>query len=55
MVATYWVRHYGAWKQTMGGLTLNPKHVAETVAFIYNMPQEVNVREIDIAATRQDS
>ncbi|WP_288531667.1 SDR family oxidoreductase [uncultured Secundilactobacillus sp.] len=49
------LKDYGAWKQTMGGLTLDPKHVAEAVAFIYNMPQEVNVREIDIAATRQDS
>lgn len=39
----------------MGGITLDPKHVAETVKFIYDMPQEVNIREIDIAATKQDS
>ena len=39
----------------MGGITLNPVHVAETVKFIYDMPQEVNIREIDIAATAQDA
>ena len=44
---------YAGWKQTMGGLTLDPQHVAEAVAFIYAIPQAVNVREIDIAATRQ--
>lgn len=46
---------YQSWKESMGGITLDPKHVAETVKFIYDMPQEVNIREIDIAATRQDS
>ncbi|WP_270330211.1 SDR family oxidoreductase [Lapidilactobacillus dextrinicus] len=46
---------YQSWKDSMGGTTLDPKHVAETVKFIYDMPQEVNIREIDIAATRQDS
>lgn len=45
---------YQAWKKTMGGITLDPVHVAEVVKFIYDMPQEVNIREIDIAATRQD-
>lgn len=46
---------YQSWKESMGGITLDPKHVAETVKFIYDMPQEVNIREIDIAATKQDS
>ena len=46
---------YQSWKESMGGITLDPKHVAETVKFIYDMPQEVNIREIDLAATRQDS
>ncbi|MFC6322170.1 SDR family oxidoreductase [Companilactobacillus baiquanensis] len=46
---------YEAWKKSMGGITLDPKHVAETVKFMYDMPQEVNICEIDIAATRQDS
>lgn len=39
----------------MGGITLDPVHVAETVKFIYDMPQEVTIREIDIAATAQDN
>ncbi|MFC0277143.1 SDR family oxidoreductase [Enterococcus devriesei] len=46
---------YGAWKDSMGGITLDPVHVAETVKFIYDMPQAVNIREIDIAATAQDA
>lgn len=46
---------YQSWKESMGGITLDPKHVAETVKFIYDMPQEVNIREIDIAATKQDN
>jgi len=46
---------YEAWKETMGGLTLDPKHVAATVKFMYDMPQEVNIREVDIAATAQDA
>ncbi|MQS90090.1 SDR family oxidoreductase [Companilactobacillus mishanensis] len=46
---------YEAWKQSMGGITLDPVHVAETVKFMYEMPQEVNIREVDIAATLQDN
>ena len=46
---------YESWKETMGGITLDPVHVAETVKFMYDMPQEVNIREVDIAATRQDA
>lgn len=46
---------YQAWKDSMGGITLDPVHVAESVKFIYDMPQSVNIRELDIAATRQDS
>lgn len=49
------ITYYEAWKNTMGGVTMDPKHVAAAVKFIYDMPQSVNVREIDIAATRQDS
>lgn len=46
---------YQAWKNSMGGLTLDPKHVATVVKFIYDMPQSVNIREVDLAATQQDS
>lgn len=44
---------YNAWKESMGGLTLDPIKVAESIDFIYHMPQEVTIREISIAATRQ--
>lgn len=46
---------YQAWKESMGGTTLDPVHVAETVKFIYELPQAVTIREIDIAATAQDA
>lgn len=46
---------YNQWKQAMGGVSLDPKHVASSVYFMYNMPQEVSVREITIAATKQDA
>lgn len=49
------VESYNAWKETMGGITLNPKHVAECALFIHQLPQEVCIREIDIAATKQNS
>ena len=39
----------------MGGLTLDPVKVAESIFFIYNMPQEVTIREISIAATKQQA
>ncbi len=39
----------------MGGTTLAPERVAQTVKFIYDMPQSVNIREIDIAATNQNA
>ncbi|WEG73977.1 SDR family oxidoreductase [Vagococcus intermedius] len=45
---------YNSWKQTMGGVTLDPIHVAQTVKFIYDMPQNVTIREIDITATKQE-
>lgn len=49
------LKDYTAWKATMGGITLDPKYVAETVKFMYDMPQAVNIREVDIAATKQDA
>ncbi len=35
---------YNAWKESMGGLTLDPKHVAETVKFMFDMPQTQHPR-----------
>lgn len=46
---------YNQWKETMGGTSLNPEHVATSVKFMYDMPQAVNIRELVIAATKQDS
>lgn len=46
---------YLAWKEQMGGLTLDPQKVAESIFFIYQMPQEVTIREIVIAATKQQA
>ncbi|MFK4893446.1 SDR family oxidoreductase [Lactococcus petauri] len=46
---------YDNWKQSMGGTTMSPQVVAQSVKFIYDMPQEVNIRELDIAATNQDA
>ena len=46
---------YNLWKESMGGTTLAPERVAQTVKFIYDMPQSVNIREINIAATNQNA
>ncbi|MBP2098306.1 SDR family oxidoreductase [Enterococcus rivorum] len=46
---------YEQWKQSMGGLTLDPIHVAKTVKYMYDMPQEVSIREVLIAATKQNA
>ena len=45
---------YQAWKETMGGKSMNARHVAETVKFMYDMPQAVTVREVVLAPTKQD-
>ena len=46
---------YNEWKETMGGISLDPKHVANSVKFMYDLPQEVSIRELVIAATKQGS
>ena len=45
---------YQSWKDAMGGV-LSPGVVANTIWFAYNQPQEVNIREIVLAATRQQT
>ena len=45
---------YQSWKDAMGGV-LSPSVVANTIWFAYNQPQEVNIREIVLAATRQQT
>lgn len=44
---------YNEWKQTMGGTSMDPKAVAKSVVFMYEMPQNVNIRELQIAPTMQ--
>lgn len=46
---------YEMWKQTMGGKSMDPIHVANSVFYMYNMPQEVSIRELLIAPTMQDA
>jgi NADP-dependent 3-hydroxy acid dehydrogenase YdfG len=43
---------YDEWKREMGGV-LTPGTIAETVRFAYEQPQNVCIREIVVAATRQ--
>lgn len=43
---------YESWKDDMGGV-LSPDDVANTVSFAYSQPQNVCIREIVIAATKQ--
>ena len=43
---------YESWKKDMGGV-LEADDIARTVLFAYQQPQNVCVREIVVAATRQ--
>lgn len=46
---------YVEWKETMGGKAMDPIHVANAIFMMYSLPQEVSVREIVIAKTKQDN
>lgn len=46
---------YCAWKASAGVGSITAEDIAETIYFAYSMPQGVNIREIQIADTRQDS
>lgn len=46
---------YNEWKKTMGGLSLDPVYIAKSAKFMYDMPQEVNIRELAIATTKQNA
>jgi NADP-dependent 3-hydroxy acid dehydrogenase YdfG len=45
---------YESWKDSMGG-AINPDDIAITVIFAYNQPQNVCIREIVVAATKQQA
>ncbi|MFJ4197073.1 SDR family oxidoreductase [Pseudomonas sp. NPDC089534] len=46
---------YQAWKQEMGGTVLSAEDVATAIAYAYEQPQGVCIREIVMAATRQQA
>lgn len=46
---------YNEWKETMGGKSMDAIHVANAAKYIYELPQDVCIREIVIAPTKQDS
>ncbi|AXA33837.1 SDR family oxidoreductase [Francisella adeliensis] len=43
---------YESWKESMGGV-LVADDIARTASFMYSQPQNINIREVVIAATRQ--
>ena len=43
---------YEDWKQSIGG-AISAKDIADSISFVYNMPQSVCIRELVISATRQ--
>ncbi|MGF6128545.1 SDR family oxidoreductase [Pseudomonas frederiksbergensis] len=46
---------YQAWKQDMGGTVLSAEDVASAIAYAYQQPQNVCIREIVLTATRQQA
>lgn len=49
------VKGYNDWKKEMGGLTMDAKHIADVALQMYEMPQEVTIREVVLAPTKQVS
>ena len=45
---------YQTWKESMGG-AIQAEDIANTIMFAYSQPQNVCIREIVIAATRQQA
>ncbi len=46
---------YAEWKKALGVGSITSEDVAKTIRFAYEMPQGVNLREIQIADTKQDA
>ena len=46
---------YNAWKDATGVGSITPEDIAKTIKFAYELPQGVNLREIQIADTKQDA
>ena len=47
------IKGYEQWKESMGGVIV-PEDVARSITFVYSQPQNVNIRELVIAPTRQE-
>ncbi len=47
------ISDYSSWKNSIGG-ALAPQDIADTILFAYERPQNVCIREIVIAPTRQE-
>ncbi len=46
---------YNEWKDSVGANSITTTDVASTIKFAYELPQGVNLREIQIADTKQDN
>jgi len=47
------IQDYEKWKESMDGVIV-PQDVAKSIEFVYSQPQNVCIRELVIAATRQE-
>ncbi len=47
--------NYNVWKDSVGANSITVEDIAKTIKFAYEMPQGVNLREIQIADTKQDA
>lgn len=47
------IKGYEEWKKSMDGVII-PDDIARSIEFVYSQPQNVNIRELVIAATRQE-
>lgn len=47
------IKGYEQWKESMDGVIV-PDDIARSIEFVYSQPQNVNIRELVIAATRQE-
>lgn len=45
---------YNEWKSTIDG-GLNPEVIAQTILFVFEQPQSVNIREVVLAPTKQQA
>lgn len=48
------IDNYEDWKESMGGI-LAPDDIARTAVFMYSQPQNINIRDVLITATRQQA